>query len=454
MTERHSEETFCAPATAPVNSSLAIIRINGPKALSAAEKLFSRPGQIAPRMASYGSIIDGDHIIDDVVLTYFKAPRSFTGDDLIEISCHGNQFIVHRIIRILDSMGIRLAQPGEFSMRAFLNGKIGLTEAEAINHIITARSDWEVETALKQMHGAFSDAIRAIRQDIIHLKADIEAGIDFIEEDIEFVTRDQALSQAQSIEEQLKNILLRCTTGQKISRGIDVALVGKPNVGKSSILNLILNQERAIVSDIPGTTRDMIKESVQIRGIHINLVDMAGIDTPGNEIEKIGIELSHKNIETSPLILCVFDASTGITSADLNIIKKVSTKKVIYLINKVDISRNNLMDMGKEIPDTTVHFSARTGEGLPILEERISSMLKDEFFDYKNSFIADIRVISLLENAITITGNVKKIIEHKEPSEIVAFEMQSLLDVLSQITGEITADDVFHSIFSRFCIGK
>ena len=272
MTEINSEETFCAPATAPVNSSLAIIRINGPEAHSVIQTVFSRPDQIAPRRACYGSIIDGDRIVDDVVLTYFKSPHSFTGDDLVEISCHGNQFVIHHIIRLLNSRGIRLAEPGEFSMRAFLNGKVGLTEAEAINHIITARSDWEVETALKQMHGAFSDTIRLIRETIIRLKADIEAGIDFIEEDIEFVSQPEALAEAVRIEQELQNIHTRCTTGQKISQGIDVALAGKPNVGKSSILNLILNQERAIVSDIPGTTRDMIKESVQIKGVHINLL--------------------------------------------------------------------------------------------------------------------------------------------------------------------------------------
>ena len=454
MAERNSEETFCAPATAPINSSLAVVRVNGPGALDAVRSMFSRPEAIVPRKASYGSIMDNGRVVDDVVLVYFKAPHSFTGDDIVEITCHGNQFIVHRIIRMLNDDDVRIAEPGEFSKRAFMNGKMGLTEAEAINHIITARSEWEVETALKQMHGSLSNEIMTIREAAIVLKADIEAGIDFIEEDISFVSHGESLKRIQEIRELTGKLIRRCVIGQKVSRGIDVAIAGKPNVGKSSILNLILNQERAIVSEIPGTTRDMIRESVQISGVHINLIDMAGIDTPGGQLEKIGIELSNKKIEESPLLLCVLDATTGISEADRFILEKVKNKTVIYLINKTDISLNRIDEIQQSLPDQGLPFSAKTGQGLNDLEKRITQVLNREFIDFHHSFIADMRVITLLEKTLAHSETVQKLLHQQEPAEIVAFEIQCMLDSLAEVTGEISPDDVLNSIFSRFCIGK
>ncbi|HRZ26068.1 MAG TPA: tRNA uridine-5-carboxymethylaminomethyl(34) synthesis GTPase MnmE [Spirochaetota bacterium] len=452
--DRSLDETFCAPATAPVNSSIAIIRVNGPRSLESVGSIFSKPEKIRPGEACRGRISFEGRDVDDVVILYFKDPRSYTGDDLVEIYCHGNQFIVHRIITLLGQRGVRLAEPGEFTRRAFLNGKMDLTEAEAINHIICARSEWEIETALKQMHGSLRDVIAGIRNSAITLKADIEAGIDFIEENIEFVTKNEALSRARALRESLADLLLRCRTGQRLSRGIDIAIAGKPNVGKSSILNLILNQERAIVSDIPGTTRDMIRESVQIRGIHLNLIDTAGIGVPGDEIERIGIELSGKKIEEASLILCVLDAVTGITGEDRNILEKVKNKRVLYLINKADVTRDTLPGINAELPVEGIPFSARTGEGLAILEERISGILSAEFVDVDNAFIADIRITTLIEKALSCCSSVEELIASDSPLEIIAFEMQSLLDALSDMTGEITPDDVLGSIFSRFCIGK
>jgi tRNA modification GTPase len=330
-----------------------------------------------------------------------------------------------------------------------------LTEAEAINHVIRARSEWEVDTALKQMHGSLREVIRKIRESIIELKGDVEAGIDFIDQEIEIISYSDACKRANELLEQLKDLHLRCRIGEKISYGIDVTITGKPNVGKSSILNLLLNQERAIVSEIPGTTRDMIKEAIQIKGIQLNLIDTAGIDKSQNSIEKIGIELSKEKIKTAAMVLMVIDADTGVGEADRKIFKKLENKRVIYLINKTDIAQKEAVShIENSLDGVTVKFSAKTGKGLKKLEEELLGMLNREFIDIDNSFVADLRVIELIEKGIEDAYRVVDLIEKNVTIEVIAFELQGLLDTMSEVTGDITPDDVLNSIFSRFCIGK
>lgn len=449
------DDTICAPATPPINSTLALIRISGPDSLRAVSCIFSKPEKIEHRKAVYGSIIDGERRIDDVVLVSYISPKSFSGEDMVEIICHGNQIIVHRIMKLLKSGGVRIAEPGEFSKRAFLNGKIDLTEAEAINHVIRAKSQWEVDTALKQMHGSLKEVIRKIRESIIELKGDIEAGIDFIDQEVEIISYTDARKRAEELLEQLKGLHLRCRMGEKITHGIDVTITGKPNVGKSSILNLLLNQERAIVSEIPGTTRDMIREAIHIKGIQINLIDTAGIDKSKDRIEKIGIELSKEKIKTAAIVLMVVDAVSGIDEVDKKIFEKLKNKKVIYLVNKTDIAEEkSISDIEEALAGTKVRFSAKNGTGLGELEEELFGILNKEYVDVENSFVADLRVINLIEKGIEDAYRVVDLIEKNETIEIVAFELQVLLDTMSEITGEITPADVLNSIFSRFCIGK
>ena len=448
-------DTICAPATSPVTSPLAIIRISGPGSLGVARSIFNQPHNIKPRYAVYGSIAEGDDILDDVVLVFYQSPYSFTGEDMAEIFCHGNPIIVRKIIKLVIQQGARMAEPGEFSKRSFLNGKIDLTEAEAINHIITGRSEWEVASALKQMHGSLRDRINDIKNRIIQLKADIEAGIDFIDEDIEFITYDTANTHMEEIKTLLSDLLRRCRIGERMTHGIDLPIVGKPNVGKSSILNLILNSERAIVSDIPGTTRDLINEVVQFAGMRVNLIDTAGINTPADEIEKKGIELSSMKMEAASIVIMVVDAVCGISDSDMKIIRGIGDKKKIILANKIDLvdypaaGRIEAAAGSRVIP-----FSAKTGFGLADLENEISNLIRNEFVEYENSFVADIRVVDLLEASIKIADDCSVVLLQKYPLEIVAFELRTLIDKLSEITGEITPDDVLNSIFSRFCIGK
>ncbi|TAL39385.1 MAG: tRNA uridine-5-carboxymethylaminomethyl(34) synthesis GTPase MnmE [Spirochaetes bacterium] len=449
-------DTICAPATGLVHSSIAVIRVSGPETLRAVSAIFSRPEKLEPRTAAYGSIRDAGEIVDDVIAIYFKAPASFTGEDMAEISCHGNPVIVNRILALLIRHGARIAGPGEFSKRAFLHGKIDLTAAEAINHIVKARGDWEIQAAIRQMHGSLKNLVAKIRNELIGLKADIECGIDFSEEGIEFISGEQAIQKVEELITGIEDMMRRCRIGGRLSGGIDVPIVGKPNVGKSSILNLLLNAERAIVSNLPGTTRDMIRESVRIAGIEINLFDTAGIDTTECAIELKGIEFSRRKIESSPLIIIVLDATTGIRDADRAIMEHAAGKRTIYLVNKTDLAgeeESARIIASLDVPEA-IAFSACTGAGLAAFENMISSLLLDEFADTRDAFVADTRIIALLESALVKARGTIDLLVHSEPPEIIAFSIQEILDEMGEITGEISPDEVLNSIFSRFCIGK
>lgn len=450
-----SEDTICAPATPPVHSSISIIRISGPKSLGAARALFNHKSEIIPRHAYYGRLIYEGTPIDDVLLIYFAGPHSYTGEDMVEIHCHGNPLIVKNILKALKSMGLRYADPGEFTRRSFLNNKLDLTAAEAINHIIMARSEWEIQASLRQMGGALRDEISGLRDILILLKADIEAGIDFSEEDIEFVSRERAALMVADIQRTLLRIKDQCHTGERLSQGINVTITGKPNAGKSSLLNLLLNQERAIVSDIPGTTRDIIRESIQIDGILINLIDTAGINHTEDLIERMGIQRTEKSIESSQIILMVIDAVTGITAEDHAIFDRIKNKKVIYIFNKADMIDSSLLDSVRQrAPEPSIAFSALTGDGLLSLKSHIHDLIHEEYVDIEHTFIADLRIIDLLSEATLICDNILVLINAKAPDEIIASDIQTLLDTLSEITGEVSPEDVLDSIFSRFCIGK
>jgi tRNA modification GTPase len=449
------DDTICASASAPGTGALAVIRISGPDSFRVLSSMFPLNRNLMPRRAVHGRLMFHEKEIDDVVVTFFKGPSSFTGEDSAEISCHGNPLIVREIICAIIALGARMAEPGEFTKRAFLNGRIDLTEAEAINHIITARSSWEISSAMKQMHGSLKRSIHELRDMLILIKADIECSIDFSTEEIEFISYSDALMQINSIKTKIEDIQRRCVIGRKISRGVDIPIVGKPNAGKSSILNLILNADRAIVSELPGTTRDLIRETIQFGGVHVNLIDTAGIRISDSIIERIGIERSTGIIESSSVILMVLDATTGITDEDRDVISKLEGKKVIYLANKNDTSEKSTVDfIIKELGSAVIPFSAMTGYGLERLESEVTRIILNEFSGVEDSFVADERIITLLDSALELCDQTICNFEDNDPHEIAAFSIQSLLETLGEITGEIAADDVLHTIFSRFCIGK
>lgn len=449
------KQTICAPASAPVQSALAIIRLSGPSSLEILNRYFSASEKLAPQKAVYGYIVDGESRIDDVIATYFKAPHSFTGEDTVEISCHGNPLIVQNILHLIQRDGLaRMAGPGEFTRRAFENGKMDLTAAQAVNAIIRARSEWEIETALGQMHGSLQREINLVKDRLVLLKADVEAAIDFSHENIEFVSREEILESIAAVTTLITTVLKRCRVGEKLSQGLNIAIVGKPNAGKSSLLNYIVNEERAIVSDIPGTTRDLIRETVQIDGIHINLIDTAGIRKSDDAVEKIGIDRSKEAVSRAQLILAVLDCSTGITEEDREILAILPEKQVIYIYNKCDLVENASMPEVDALTGEKIHFSALSGEGFPQLERAISASMHKGIESYDHTFLADSRIITILEKAVSQCADVHESAKNENPEEILASDIQQLIDFLKEITGEVSPDEVLHSIFDRFCIGK
>ncbi len=397
--------------------------------------------------------------IDDVVLIAYFAPESYSGEDMVEIFSHGNPIIVKKIIDILIRKGARFAEPGEFTRRAFLNGKLDLTAAEAIDRIVKARGEWEISAALSQMHGSLREKIQKLRESLILMKADVESQIDFSDEDIEFLSNNAAVSRMQEIHDALSEILQRCKIGEKISQGIDIPIVGRPNVGKSSILNLILNAERAIVSEIPGTTRDLIRETVQFAGYHVNLFDTAGIGKPGCEIERLGIDLSRKKIDEAYILILVIDTTKELAETDKEIVTQSNDKACIVLGNKIDLVPENernerIASLEKELSVPILAFSAKTGEGLSSLEKKIGKLLITQFPEQNDFFFADQILLKILSDSAEKAFSIQKLFSSGEPPEIIAFELQNLIDMLKEITGEIATDDVLNSIFSRFCIGK
>lgn len=451
-------DTICALATAPVNAPIAVIRISGPDVLSAAKTFFSKPTSIAHRNVVHGAVLHNGAALDDVILAYYKAPNSYTGEDAAEIFCHGNMLVVRSILDMLHSLNIRLAEPGEFTKRAFLNGKMDLTEAEAVHSIISAKSKWEVNAALEQMHGSLKNAVNSLREKVILLKADIEAGIDFSTEDIEFVSLKQTAAAAKQISDDISSVLLRCRIGAELSRGIAVSLAGKPNAGKSSILNLLLGRERAIVSNIPGTTRDIISEHIQIAGLQVRISDTAGIGEAANDIERAGIFMSKKNIDEAAIAIVVLDATRDINDDDLKVLAATENKKRVILINKTDAARE---DETARLEETVcakfgncIRFSAKTGAGLNDLEHALAGILTKGVLDIKESFIATERIIGLLEESLASANKTAELAAVGEQSEIIAFELNSLIASLGEITGEISPEDILDSVFSRFCIGK
>lgn len=448
-------DTITAPATPPGTGALSVIRISGPDTLRVVSSLFTASAKLEPRRAVHGRLTDGEKVLDDVVVTFFKGPSSFTGEDSAEICCHGNPLIVRSIIRAFLARGARMAEPGEFSKRAFLNGRLDLTGAEAIQQIVAARSGTEIQAALKQMHGSLRTLVNSLRDRIVRIKADIECSLDFAHEDIEFISYEEASSQLEEIRREIQDIQRRCALGRRVSRGIDLPIAGKPNAGKSSILNMILNAERAIVSDIPGTTRDLIKESVQFGGVHVNLIDTAGIRETDSTLEKIGIEKSEQAISTSGLVLVVFDATTGLTDEDRAVLDRIGNRQSIHILNKIDAASpaaGKVIEM--ETGRAPILFSARNGTGLKELEDEVSRVIRDEFTGAEDSFIADERIMLLLEQGLELCAEAGQNFAANDPHEIAASTLQALIDALCGITGEITPDDVLNSIFERFCIGK
>lgn len=405
----------------------------------------------------YGNIVDNGEVIDEVLVSYFKAPKSYTMENMCEINSHGGNIIVKKILELCLKNGAELAEPGEFTKRAFLNGRIDLVQAESVIDIINAKSEKEVKTGIKQLEGLLSKEIAEIKQEIMDVMINIEVSIDYPEYDVEDVANAEITDMLDSVKKKLERLERSFDNGKVIKEGIKTAIIGKPNAGKSSLLNAILKEDRAIVTEYEGTTRDTIEEFVNINGIPLKLIDTAGIRETKDEVEKIGIAKSRETANTADLIIAIFDASKEIDEEDLEVIDFIKNKKAIIILNKMDlkakIDENN--ENLKKLSGNIIKMSALKNIGTDKLYEKITEMFNLNEINLDNeNVITNVRQKNLITKAIENVKKVKETIEQKMPIDIVAIFIKDILEDLGKITGEVVTEDIIEEIFANFCLGK
>ena len=405
----------------------------------------------------YGKIVDNGQIVDEVLVSYFKTPKSYTTENMCEINSHGGNFIVRKILELCLKNGADLAEPGEFTKRAFLNGRIDLLQAESVIDVINAKSEREAKTGIKQLEGFLSKEISDIKKDIMDVMVNIEVAIDYPEYDVDDVTISQITDMLDKIENKLLKLEKSFDNGKIIKEGIKTAIIGKPNVGKSSLLNAILKEDRAIVTEYEGTTRDTIEEFVNINGIPLKLVDTAGIRNAKDEVEKIGINKSRDIANEADLVIAIFDSTKELTKEDLEILNIAKNKKSIIILNKIDletkIDENN--EKIKQTSDNIIKISALNNIGIEKLYEKISELFNLNEINLDNeSIITNIRHKNLISKSIEDVKKTKETINNKMPLDIIAIFIKDILSDLSNITGEEVSEDIINEIFSKFCLGK
>lgn len=406
----------------------------------------------------YGHILDDKkNIVDEVLVSFFKAPKSYTTENMCEINTHGGIVVLRKILELCLKNGADLAEPGEFTKRAFLNGRIDLLQAESVIDIINAKSEKEEKNSIKQLEGSLSKKINQIKQKILDVMVNVEVAIDYPEYDVEDATNEQILDMLNNVEKDLIRLEKSFDNGKIIKEGIKTAIIGKPNAGKSSLLNAILKEERAIVTNIEGTTRDTIEEFVNINGIPLKLIDTAGIRNTENEVEKIGVIKSKKIANEADLVVAIFDSSKGLTKEDKEILNIIKGKKVIIVLNKIDLeTKTDETDENfKEFSKNIIKISALNETGIEELYEKISEMFNlNEINSDSEIVITNLRHKNLITKAIENVKKAKETLENSMPTDIIAIFIKEILENLGEITGEEVTEDIINEIFSKFCLGK
>lgn len=456
------DDTIAAIATAPGEGGIGIIRISGPKSLEVAEGIFSsmsgkKISEYKARTLIFGNIKDGDKKIDEVLVAYMKGPNSYTAEDVIEINCHGGFISVKRILELVLSKDVRLAEAGEFTKRAFLNGRIDLSQAEAVIDVINAKTDKAHEVAENQLDGSLSKKIKEFREKVTELLAQIEVAIDYPEEDIEFIAYSTLEEKTKELNKDIKKLYETSESGKIFREGLKTVIVGKPNVGKSSLLNSILGENRAIVTDIPGTTRDVIEEFVNIKGIPLKIVDTAGIRETDDVVEKIGVEKSMASFDSADLIIMVVDSSSELSDEDREILEKVEGKETILLLNKTDLPQVIDEEEVKKYVDekNIIKISALHNEGIEDVHDRIEDMVyTGDIKSSSNVIITNSRHKDALYRAMKSLEDAMKAIEDRMPLDFVEVDLKNVWDYLGYINGDTVSEDLLDNIFHNFCIGK
>lgn len=456
------DDTIAAIATAPGEGGIGIIRISGEKSLQVAQSIFkSKSGKMIKdynaRTLIYGTVVDNEKVIDEVLVAYMKGPNSYTAEDVIEINCHGGFISVKKILELILSKGVRLAEAGEFTKRAFLNGRIDLSQAEAIIDVIKSKTDMAHEVAQSQLEGSLAKKIKDLRMNVTEVLAHLEVSIDFAEEDVEEITYQTLEEKALELRNEIKKLYDTAESGKVLRDGLKTVIVGKPNVGKSSLLNSILGENRAIVTDIAGTTRDVIEEFVNIKGIPLKIVDTAGIRETEDVVEKIGVEKSRESFSTADLVMMVLDASRKLSEEDMEILESLKNKKTIVLLNKMDLEPQIELEKIEEFVNSEdiIKISALKHQGIEELQDKIEAMVyHGSVKNSSNLMITNSRHKDALFKAYESINDAISAIEQRMPYDFIEVDFKNIWDYLGYINGDTVREDLLDTIFANFCIGK
>lgn len=458
--------TIAAISTPPGNGAIAIIRLSGDKAIEITDTVFRSKSnkKLIEQKANtihFGTIQHDTEIIDEVLVSIFKAPYSYTGENSIEISCHGSTYIQQEILSLLIAKGAEMARPGEFTQRAFLNGKMDLSQAEAVADLIAAESASSHKVAIQQMRGGFSKEIEKLRAELLHFISLIELELDFAEEDVEFADRKELKKLVEKIENLLKKLANSFHLGNVIKKGIPVAIIGKPNVGKSTLLNALLNEDRAIVSEIEGTTRDSIEDTMVLQGIMFRFIDTAGLRKTTDTIESIGIEKTYQKIELAEIVVLMLESTDNeeaIKKQVSDLEKALGDKKLIIVVNKVDKTENKLPEVFSTLEikekDIILPISAKENLHIGNLENELVNIVNLSPIQNNDIVISNVRHYQALNQSLEAILRVKESIENLVTTDFLAMDIRESLHYLGEITGEITNDEILGNIFKNFCIGK
>lgn len=454
--------TICSISTAPGIGAIAVIRVSGEKAFPIVNQLFNAKtdflGTSANR-AKFAEIFDGDTLVDQVVFVKFAAPHSYDGEDMVEISCHGSRYIQQKILQMLLARGCRMAEPGEFTMRAFLNGKMDLPQAEAVSDLIDSQSETAHKLAVNQLKGGFSHKIAELREQFIHLAALLELELDFSEEDVQFADRKQIMDLLRHLKKEITRLTDSFKLGNALKSGIPVAIVGKPNVGKSTLLNALLGDDRAIVSDIPGTTRDTVEDTFTYHGTTFRFIDTAGIRTSEDEIENFGIERTFKAVENADIVLYLIDINATTiddVEAEMTFIRQkinIEEKKIILVANKIDEMETLPRQFSEWDKLETVFVSAKRKVNLESIGEMLLRYVEERNVS-ENTLLTNARHYDIMRQILQDIENIEQGFENQQSTDLIAVDVHLILDKLGRLTGSISDNDVLNTIFSRFCIGK
>ena len=455
------EDTIAAIATPPGEGGIGIIRISGENAKKILDTVFAPANStiVENRKMSYGTIVDpfSQKVIDEVLSVYMKGPKTYTVEDVVEINCHGGMVPLRRTLELVLKHGARMAEPGEFTKRAFLNGRLDLSQVEAVIDVIKAKTDKTFDVALNQLEGIFSKKIKEIRKLLVDVLVNITVNIDYPDEDIEEITYDKLEQDLSLVRKAVAGLIKSADTGRILQEGLNVAIIGKPNVGKSSLMNNLLNEARAIVTEIPGTTRDTIEEHLSIKGIPVRLTDTAGIRETDDLIEKMGIEKSKESFNHADLVIFIMDSSRELSQEDLEIIEHLEQQKAIVVLNKIDLKQVVFCEQIAEmLPKAVIiETSMEKQQGIDLIEDKIVDMVYGGKVSQSDSvMVTNVRHKNLLMSAEKSVDDAIEMTKKKEALEFIEIDVNSSYEALGEIIGETVQDDIINEVFARFCLGK